>query len=457
MPIRVEKKNDHHMLKQIYLHSVALERDAHVPMPSGLDPSLRNGEEWTHLANFADQQPAPSDGDKPKKKGLAKFWNIVTGSKSSKNDTSSSKRGRDTQPVERPEDDYPLAPPPPLSYLVNRTSSRERTLSASTSRRVSSPSIVPPPSFSGSAALPTPTSPRQSWFDQDIGDGRKRNGDNKYPGLPSHAEEPFGAYSNGETENGRTVHPATSEPDMRQRIQDMPSFPTTNAPSVPSSPRPMSVLSLYKSLPPLPVEVGEIRPKTMFSLASSPNVNIMPADVDRLSPPQPGFRGPEVRRQSFGGVSTRPDLSNMRTLPMDGRHGDRTAYSGLHPSSYNELGASSRRSFGKLEDSDPKRRSKFGLAALFGKLTGGPHDSNKITNSSSSTFVNDVLSSKPSESDHLGSVTEYGETQTQRSRYGGAPRMSIASRKAIEELVDQDAEFVAYRYPSTDHNLTLLR
>jgi hypothetical protein len=35
--------------------------------------------------------------------------------------------------------------------------------------------------------------------------------------------------------------------------------------------------------------------------------------------------------------------------------------------------------------------------------------------------------------------------------------MSIASRKAIEELVDQDPEFVAYRYPSADQNLTLLR
>ena len=36
-------------------------------------------------------------------------------------------------------------------------------------------------------------------------------------------------------------------------------------------------------------------------------------------------------------------------------------------------------------------------------------------------------------------------------------RMSVTSRKALEELVQQDPEFVAYRYPSNDQRLDLLR
>ena len=39
----------------------------------------------------------------------------------------------------------------------------------------------------------------------------------------------------------------------------------------------------------------------------------------------------------------------------------------------------------------------------------------------------------------------------------GQSRMSVASRRAIEELVDQDPNFVAYRYPSVDQNIALLR
>jgi len=36
-------------------------------------------------------------------------------------------------------------------------------------------------------------------------------------------------------------------------------------------------------------------------------------------------------------------------------------------------------------------------------------------------------------------------------------RMSVTSRKALEELVQEDPEFVAYRYPSNDQRLDILR
>ena len=155
---------------------MALERDAYSPMVSGLDPTLRNtSDQMARRSISADQQlqqqPSTSETDKPKKKRLQKFWSIVTGHKSSKSDRNGSSRGKETssstQMEEKLEDDYPLAPPPPLSYLVNRSSSRERTLSAGAvgavgvtgMRRISIPST---PLTPGSAAtLPTPTSPRQ--------------------------------------------------------------------------------------------------------------------------------------------------------------------------------------------------------------------------------------------------------------------------------------------------------
>lgn len=472
------------------LHSLALDREKQQmaqALTADVPATQRLSDQWPRRSQSTGPDGTGTlNGDRPKKKkGFAKIWKIVTGtSKSGKTNAVQ----REIQPLDRSEDDYPLAPPPPLSYLVNRTSTRERAMStsASSARRVSTnivPNIVAQP------PLPTPTSIKSYW--QDGGSG-----------LPAHSEEPLGTNGNGANEDGvngyfgnvdeqgRNVHPALSEPDMRQRIQDQPSLPNQNTLSgfsgrVPSSPRPISVYSLHKQLPPLPHEASNVsslhmpsdftRPQTMFNL-DSPTAR--EGDEDLLSP-DPAFRR-EGRRQSFGGTSSRPDHSNGQMFPINGRHADRTATYAGSPSGYgnennyapyNEMGAS--RSLGRLGEGQgagsnatlgiTKRRSKFGLANLLGKLS-RPSTSTSEARVAAPTPENNMPSSRPSESDvnlDAGSVTEYGASSS-RSRHtnngGGLPtRMSVASRKAIEELVDQDPEFVAYRYPSVDQSIIPLR
>jgi len=56
----------------------------------------------------------------------------------------------------------------------------------------------------------------------------------------------------------------------------------------------------------------------------------------------------------------------------------------------------------------------------------------------------------------------YATSTSRHSTFSSGPlnpnmRMSVTSRKALEELVQQDADLVAYRYPSNDQRLDLLR
>jgi len=81
-----------------------------------------------------------------------------------------------------------------------------------------------------------------------------------------------------------------------------------------------------------------------------------------------------------------------------------------------------------------KRKSRFGLGNMFGRkkdeLSGGE--------------------------DGEGDSVMYSMQSSEVHQYpysDGRPstaRMSVASRKAIQQLVEQDPEFVAYRYPSND-------
>ena len=80
-----------------------------------------------------------------------------------------------------------------------------------------------------------------------------------------------------------------------------------------------------------------------------------------------------------------------------------------------------------------KRKSRFGLASVFGKkkdeMSGGEDE------------VESMMYSMPSSEVHQFPCTD---------GRGSVARMSVASRKAIQQLVEQDPEFVAYRYPSND-------
>lgn len=208
-------------------------------------------------------------------------------------------------------------------------------------------------------------------------------------------------------------------------------------------------------------------------------------DPNLFGPPQIAFRS-DSRRQSFGGMEkprvlglnpyetprgTRQTGSSSYGYP-NGNGGNFNAYNTYHGNgvtgdAYGEFG-SSRVSLGWWEDiqkSQPpqsqaqshrgrmssvetngtgtrsktpsKRKSRFGLASVFGKkkdeMSGGEDGEG-----------DSVMYSIPSSEMHQ---FQYGDG---RLSGVGAARMSLASRKALQQLVEQDPEFVAYRYPSND-------
>jgi hypothetical protein len=155
----------------------------------------------------------------------------------------------------------------------------------------------------------------------------------------------------------------------------------------------------------------------------------------------------------------------MPSTPKLSTYGGRKSFG----PSYDEFGLS-RRSLGRLEyvqenmpplasPTPTKRKSKFGLSSLLGKKH--PSRQLEVTNE---PYMHQFPSRRLSGSDGQDDSTANGYA-TSTSRHsalsmGGTNsnvRMSITSRKALEELVPQDAEFVAYRYPSTDQRLDLLR
>jgi hypothetical protein len=352
-----------------------------------------------------------------KKTGLAKIWGIVTGS--SKSDVRS--RNGPAPASVKSEDDYPLAPPPPLSYLV----AGERGISPR--RNVSAPSLpsmgqgypsspqtvsVSPPT-APSSVLPSPTSTRMEGTEHRVN----------------------GIY----------------DPDQEQHMVDevmksktMPNLTLTQSlpPSGLSPARPNTMfVGREKNLPPLPGESSVTfpsdRPQTMFALDHR--------QMDDLVPPRAPFRSMDTRRQSFGGLES----SGPQNFTYNGTTGQVAG-------NYNEFGTS-RLSLGWWEDSRgarqrgvgsvettgtsktaSKRRSKFGLSSLFSKKDRG--------DISMSLDHESALHSMPS--------SEY-ET---RGFAVPSARMSVTSRKAIQELVDQDPDFVAYRYPSSnDQRLDFFR
>jgi len=253
-------------------------------------------------------------------------------------------------------------------------------------------------------------------------------------------------------ESGRLqlLHPVTSEPDIRHKLQQNIST-STNGITLPRSMGSKSqvMLSREKSLPPLPGEaklrpnhsVTESRPQTLYTY----DPRRVGQESSDLAPPQVPFRA-EPRRQSFGGSASRPYLG-IQTL---GAYDHSKGSGGM----YNEFGIS-RRSLGRLEhiDENPpqpstpsKRRSKFGFASLLGRKT-TPTD---LINSSNSHEFPRLTTSVLEGEDSLAYTSS-------TSRQSAGTRMSVTSRKALEERVDQDREFVAYRYPSHDQRLDILR
>jgi hypothetical protein len=144
---------------------------------------------------------------------------------------------------------------------------------------------------------------------------------------------------------------------------------------------------------------------------------------------------------------------------------------------YDEFGYS-RRSLGFLADdshrratspipSTTKRKSKFGFASLLGgKSKHKEPENNFLTFTSEPLQVpyggqpfptmgaNYRYEENQSGSGSVQATGSSGDHQHQQQR---PMRTSMLGRKPLNELVAQDAEFVAYRYPSTDQRLDLAR
>jgi hypothetical protein len=162
----------------------------------------------------------------------------------------------------------------------------------------------------------------------------------------------------------------------------------------------------------------------------------------QLTAPRAPFASPERRRQSFNGLSNSPSSLVVQTIPAQ--------RPGFDPEKYGEFGASRNAlvSSSLPMHRPPKRKSKFGFASLLGRKFSTP-----VPDSEPVEFP--LGRSSASEARHeaeLGMHYDAGQGHV-------FPRMSMSltTRKNIETLVDQSPDFVAYRYPSSDQNLSLLR
>ncbi len=193
-----------------------------------------------------------------------------------------------------------------------------------------------------------------------------------------------------------------------------------------------------------------------------------------IRPPEPSFRR-EERRQSFGGVSSRPEMpANARSLPLNSGNMKGPPDRLYNPTTrwVHQLALSGRwKAADRSSLTLPKRRSRFGLSSLLEKISGSGHSSKEARRSLAPTpsslggydVPSRMASSRQSESDmnvdgssatpSMGTTPRAGDQRAAgHDTVPRASRMSVASRKAIEELVDQDPDFVAYRYPSADQN-----
>ena len=447
--------------------------------------------------------PSPTPEEKrKKKKGFSKIWSIVTGSsprpKSEHNHSKSAdyKVAGGNQVYGITDDDYPLAPPPPLSYLVDRDGGGNR------SRRHSSTPCLPgtagqhpgqslpqSPSQQGYNGVPTspPTAP-SSVLPSPV----------SLRMLPATNDTPvLVAAGYPEQENDLQQHQLMIERNFNPGI----SSPRSSSP-LPQRPHTV-FLGRDKNLPPLPPNetpsvlfpsvsdmAGVNRPQTMYASMDGPrhatppmatvteNFSGMSEDPNMFSAPHIAFRS-DGRRQSFEGME-RPRVIGPNpfdtprgtrqngTYPYaNGNGGSFNAYHTYHGNghsiggdTYGEFG-NSRTSLGWLDDTQKsqrppsyrgrmgsvettgtgtrsktpsKRKSRFGLGSMFGKKK-------DETSGGEEGEGDSVMYSMPSSEVHQFPHCD-GRTS--------AARMSISSRKAIQQLVEQDSEFVAYRYPSND-------
>lgn len=465
-------------------------------------PTLRIGETWPAMGPNAQQpqpptQPADDSRSTKKARGLKKIWKIVTGG-SSKSSAAANGRSR-ARSLERNEDDQPLAPPPPLSYLVSRETG------VSSRRHVSTPSLpstasnafstyAPSPPTAPSSLLPSPTSSRPSGPEKEninANEGFKLTSGH----IGANVEDRFSS-SDSQTLPEVELRGRTTRSSSRT-LSSMNGPPT---PVTTPSHRPLSTpLRRDKSLPPLPPESSvefphnptpDVRPQTVFTYDPRGMPTSM-NDANTLAPPRAAFRNADARRQSFGGVSSNSHPAAVRSLPARGvlARGQLNVPPFLvEEEKYAEFGVT-RGSLGQwpgaqrsqkslqvplmvntmpgMEQTAKKRKSKFGLSSLFNRKSVNHEmmDGNGQLLGQGLVVTPGGTNADSLEQGGLRSSLSHSRNDLNGSGYaspmsvgsGSFPtRQSVASHRNIE-LVDQDRDFFAYRYPSTDQRLDLVR
>lgn len=322
------------------------------------------------------------------------------------------------------------------------------------------------PPTAPSSILPSPTSLRPAGLDIEVVDSHNTNND----GNAHDQDYKLGQDDvSGKNQNvlWRPVQLNTPEPDIRSQTKADSTWPNLNSSG---AARAVS-FSREKSLPALPsgelpaqVLPSDFRPRTLYTYDPR---QLPPGSrpAHDFLPPQAPFRSADVRRQSFGGISSRPNLP-IQTMPISKPVGfDPRQSFGLH---YDEFGIS-QRSLGRLEyvQEKPnrapspfpltKRKSRFTLSSLLGRK-----QDKQSMQENQGQFPAIGYSLYDTQDDvatigYAASASRHSAISTSTNTQSPNFRMSVTSRKALEELVQQDAEFVAYRYPSNDQRLDLLR
>ncbi|KAL0955895.1 hypothetical protein HGRIS_002092 [Hohenbuehelia grisea] len=479
---------------------VALAREGSRPYsasPIDLNTPTRRSQIWPPVAEYPEQKEEhPVEKPKKKKNGLAKIWRLVTGS--GKHDTPHADSIKSSG--DRTEDDAPLAPPPPLSYLVDRTPGEalSGSMSSPSTRHMSTPSLAPvSPKMPGvplspgmssstppSSMLPSPVSSRPSAHLEIVdpsADSWKSNGGIEDPSLQLSRDQrldesmlPDGALKPGVSRN---VQPMNSEPDMRRRSSQSPATVRPPLPTPPQS-RPLSVMSRDKSLPPLPGNntfPADARPRSGTTGNADRPRTVYAYDVRALPPgsgpahdflpPQAGFRAPDARRQSFGGMSSRPNFA-AQTMPAqykagaDARQSFSPQYDDFGLSRYS-LRNEQTQNVPTTVSATPKRKSRFGLSSLLGKKHSQPEKESLGLGYDTQQLQFPAMRQSVSDMQEDMSASAYAASTSRHSAISGVgpntARMSVASRKALDDLVSQDPDFIAYRYPSNEQRFDLLR
>ncbi|KZT58876.1 hypothetical protein CALCODRAFT_494339 [Calocera cornea HHB12733] len=381
----------------------------------------------------------------------------------------------------------PLAPPPPLSYLVNRRSA-ERSSSLSRPSSISSPSCSSPRSLSFSnPALPfaesygspatAPTSVSVSVSLDPVHGGGGGAGSSRIPSPTQSMRRPsvdikFPAPLESPIMESPTLEPAQNlenTPSPSNTVVHNSATPAAQPQAHAGQDRPRA-LSLFKSLPPLPPPTeGQQRPAPV-GVQSDP----VPTHLGQSPPQAPFMQQQHGRRQSVGGNpnASWPVIQGQYSPPQyqQAQHG--------YPENFPEY-ANSRRSLAPgarqqapLDHANEKNRSpksptrpKFNFAAFLRRKSFArePEPEHALEPEYFVPEPNGYPSFEPPRLPFTPAANYASDmSQSQSSLSSHRPPSSIIGSinnrtSMLSAKIPQSDDFVAYRYPSMEQPVELFR